>query len=102
MIRYAFFQLVSLSLAVAVFFLLKDHAVTVALAAGVIALGAPILWVIVSSLRPALPDRKCPQCGEETLRLLVPGEKMGARCPSCGFSDKELYVPFLIDVDDAL
>ena len=66
------------------------------------ALLSPILWLLVSSMRPALPDRKCPKCAKESLRLLAPGERIGARCPECGFEDRELYVPYLIDVDDDL
>ena len=49
--------------------------------------------LIVSALRPALPDRRCPACGEERLRLLVPGEKTGVRCEACRHEDPELYVP---------
>ncbi|MBI3724379.1 hypothetical protein HY251_10565 [bacterium] len=101
-VRYAILQIGAFALAAVVYFLLREHAVEVALVFGVAALAAPILWLIVSSLRPAFPDRTCPKCGKHTLRLLVPGEKTGVRCPACGFRDKELYVPFLIDVDDDL
>lgn len=95
-------QLGTIAFGVAVFFLLRDHAVGVALGLGATALFVPILWLMVSALRPALPDRKCPECAQETLRLFTPGVREGARCPSCGFEDRELYVPYLIDVDDAL
>jgi hypothetical protein len=100
--KAALLQLGTIAFAGAVFFLLRDHAKTIALALGGAALLLPIFWLLASALRPALPDRKCPQCGAEALRLLVPGERVGARCPACGFEDAELYVPYLIDVDDAL
>ncbi len=86
----------------AAFLLLRESAKTIAIVLGVGALMLPIFWLVVSALRPALPDRHCPKCQVESLRLLKPGEKIGARCPACGFEDGELYVPFLIDVDDAL
>lgn len=95
-------QLGTIAFAVAIFFLLRDHAKTVALTLGGSALLLPMFWLLVSAMRPAMPDRKCPKCSLETLRLLTPGERLGARCPSCGFADPELYVPYLIDVDDAL
>jgi hypothetical protein len=101
-LKQAALSLGTLVVAAAAFFLIQDHAVGLALTLGVAALVVPILWLVVSSLRPALPDRRCPKCERESLRLLKPGEKTGVRCPECGFADEELYVPFLIDVDDAL
>jgi len=101
-LKVALLELGTLAFAVAAFFLIRDHAIGVALTLGAAALLTPVLWLLVSAVRPALPDRKCPQCREESLRLLTPGERVGARCPRCGFEDAELYVPYLIDVDDAL
>ena len=101
-LKQAGLSLGTLAVAAGAFFLLRDHAVGVALAIALAALFAPILWLLVSALRPALPDRKCPKCQRDTLRLLIPGERVGARCPECGFSDTELYVPYLIDVDEDL
>jgi hypothetical protein len=95
-------QLGTIALAAALFLLLRDHAKTIALGLGAVALLTPILWLLVSSMRPALPDRTCPKCAKEALRLLEPGERVGARCPECGFEDAELYVPYLVDVDDDL
>ncbi len=100
--KTAIFQLGTIAFAAAVFFLLRDHAMTVALTLGAIALLTPMLWLLVSAMRPAMPDRKCPKCGQESLRLLTPGVREGVRCPSCGFEDAEMYVAYLIDVDDAL
>jgi hypothetical protein len=85
-----------------VFFLIRGSAMTIALVCGVGALLMPILWLTVSAMRPALPDRKCPKCGAEKLRLLTPGVREGVRCEACRFEDPELYVAYLIDVDDAL
>jgi hypothetical protein len=101
-VKSGLLQLGTIAFAAAVFFLARDHAKTIALSIGGAALLLPILWLLVSAMRPALPDRKCPSCQKETLRLLKPGERLGARCPECGFEDAELYVPYLIDVDDAL
>jgi DNA-directed RNA polymerase subunit RPC12/RpoP len=101
-LKQALLSLATIAFAGGVFLLLRASAVTVALALGVGALLLPMVWLIVSALRPALPDRRCPACGAESLRLMAPGEKIGARCPACGFRDPELYVPYLIDVDDAL
>ena len=79
---------------------LRGHALSVAVVVAALALVVPILWTIVSSLRPALPDRACPRCRSEALVILEPGNKVGVRCLSCGFTDPELYVPFLIDIMD--
>jgi hypothetical protein len=101
-IRQSLLSLGTLALAAGFYFLVRGHGVSLALAIGVAALCAPILWVIGSALRPALPDRHCPVCHEDALRLLTPGVREGIRCAACGPEDPELYVPYLIDVDDAL
>jgi hypothetical protein len=90
----------TVALAASLAFLLAGRAIQVALALGGLALLLPILWVIVSAMRPAMPDRRCPRCGAEALVLFEPGNKVGARCRACGFADAELYVPFLADVMD--
>jgi hypothetical protein len=92
----------TIAVCAAAFWLLRDHAQGVAISIGVGALVVPILWLLVSSLRPAMPDRKCPKCGQESLRLFERGKREGVRCPACGFQDAEMYVAYLIDVDDAL
>jgi len=101
-LKHAIFSLGSIALAAGFFFLLCSEERMIAIGLGLAALLLPVFWLVVSSLRPALPERTCPSCKEESLRLLAPGEKTGARCPLCGFSDPELYVPFLIDVDEDL
>jgi len=101
-LKQALLSLLTIAFAGGLFFLLRGNAKTIALTLGAGALLLPVFWLVVSALRPALPDRRCPKCRAESLRLLRAGEKVGARCPSCGFEDAELYVPFLIDVDDAL
>jgi hypothetical protein len=101
-VKQALLSMATLAVAGVTFLLLRESAKTIAIALGVGAVFMPILWLLVSTLRPAMPERHCPECGAESLRLLVPEEKVGARCPACGFEDAELYVPYLIDVDDAL
>jgi hypothetical protein len=101
-VKQALLSIGTLLVGGAAFFLLRESAKTIAIVLGVGALVLPVFWLVVSSLRPAMPDRHCPKCQAESLRLLKPGEKTGARCPACGFEDPDLYVPFLIDVDDAL
>lgn len=99
--KQALVSLATIGFAALVFFAIRGSARTVALFFLGAALVIPMLWLVVSALRPAMPDRRCPKCHAESLRLLAPGEKVGARCPACGFEDPELYVPYLIDVDDA-
>jgi hypothetical protein len=79
---------------------LRGHALSVAVVVAALALVVPIVWTIVSALRPALPDRACPRCRSEALVVFEPGNKVGVRCLACGFTDPELYVPFLIDIMD--
>jgi hypothetical protein len=101
-LKQGLLSLGTVATAALVFFLIQGSAVTIAVAFGVAALFLPVLWLGVSALRPALPDRKCPQCGAEKLRLLRKGVREGVRCEACRFEDPELYVAYLIDVDDAL
>ena len=54
---------------------------------GLISLG--LLWVLVSSLFPAEPDRTCPECGGETLVRMDPNTTHGIRCVACAFEDAE-------------
>ncbi len=79
---------------------LRGHAARIAVVAGVAALVAPILWVIASALRPALPDRRCPRCGAVALVLLRRDDPIGVRCRACAFEDPETYVAYLKDVMD--
>lgn len=101
-LKQAALSLGTLLVAGLAFLLVRDHAVGLAVALGVGAIVVPMLWMLVSAMRPAMPDRTCPRCGKESLRLLTPGVRQGVRCPECGFADAEMYCVYLIDVDDAL
>jgi hypothetical protein len=56
------------------------------------ALGAPaglaVLWVLVSALHPAKPERTCPSCGEEGLVRLERDSTRGLACERCGHVDR--------------
>ena len=53
-----------------------------------------LVWVLVSAMSPAKPDRKCPACGREGLVKIRRGEP-GVRCELCGFRDETLHVAYL-------
>lgn len=55
-----------------------------------------LVWVLVSAMSPAKPDRKCPGCGKEGLVKICRGEP-GVRCELCGFRDENLHVAYLDD-----
>lgn len=55
---------------------------------------AGVVWVLVSVLSPAIPDRTCPACKKEGLVKLRRGEP-GVRCELCGFRDDEMHVAYL-------
>ncbi len=62
----------------------------------VAALVGPFLWVLVSALNPAAPDRRCPACGEVDALVRPSREHMlGIRCLYCGHADDEAYVAHL-------
>lgn len=52
------------------------------------------LWILISTLSPAVPDRKCPKCGGEGLVKITKGE-LGVRCELCGFQDETMHVAYL-------
>ncbi len=54
---------------------------------GAMVLGA-VGWVIVSALSPAKPDRRCPQCGAESLERLRADATRGIRCATCLWVDE--------------
>ncbi|MBI4604102.1 MAG: hypothetical protein HY721_19265 [Planctomycetes bacterium] len=51
-------------------------------------------WVLVSTLSPAVPDRRCPRCGELGLVKIRRG-RPGVRCERCGWRDEEMHVAHL-------
>jgi hypothetical protein len=58
----------------------------------------PLLWTIISALRPALPDRKCPRCGADALVLIDPQIEFGIRCLQCPHVDREKRIYYLKQV----
>jgi len=63
---------------------------------GAIILIAFFIWVLVSTLSPAVPCRTCPGCGEEGLVKIRRGIP-GVRCEKCDFVDENLHVAYLDD-----
>ena len=55
-----------------------------------------LTWIVVSSMWPSKPDRRCPRCEREGLVKIRRGEP-GVRCDKCGFRDEELHVAYLDD-----
>lgn len=53
-------------------------------------------WVVVCTLWPSKPDRRCPQCGGEGLVKIERG-RPGVRCELCGFQDEAMHVSYLDD-----
>ena len=52
------------------------------------------IWVLVSTLSPAVPNRECPHCREQGLVKIRRGEP-GVRCELCGFVDEDMHVAYL-------
>ena len=63
-----------------------DHLFGVALG---LVMGLGFLWILVSVLFPAKPDRACPACSERTLERLDPKSTTGLCCGACGWQDEE-------------
>jgi hypothetical protein len=63
-----------------------DHLFGVAL--GVV-MGLGFLWILVSVLFPARPDRTCPRCGNKALERLDPGSTHGLHCRMCHWEDAD-------------
>jgi hypothetical protein len=55
----------------------------------------PLLWLLASSLRSAMPERDCPECEQARLVLLDPQKESGVRCLDCSFQDPELRLPYM-------
>ncbi len=60
------------------------------------------LWVMASLLWPDRADRKCPECGLDTLERMDQESTMGLRCGSCGFEDETLSSWFLAEEEGPL
>ena len=50
-----------------------------------------LVWLFVSILSPAVPDRTCPRCREQGLVKIRRGEP-GVVCERCGFRDEDRHV----------
>ncbi len=53
-------------------------------------------WVIVSTLWPSSPDRRCPNCQADGLVKIRRGQP-GVVCELCGFRDETMHVAYLDD-----
>jgi len=62
----------------------------------VLVVAAATIWVLISTLSPAVPNRECPRCGEQGLVKIRRGEP-GVRCERCDFRDETLHVAYLDD-----
>ena len=52
------------------------------------------VWILVSVLSPAIPDRTCPGCNKDGLVKIRRGVP-GVRCEFCGFVDENMHVAYL-------
>ncbi len=58
---------------------------------------AAVGWVVVSALSPAKADRRCPQCGHDSIERLHPATTRGIRCGACGWQDETASSFFLAE-----
>ena len=56
---------------------------------------AGVVWVLGCIFSPAVPNRRCPRCGEDGLVKIRKGEPLGVRCEQCEFVDEAKYVAYL-------
>ncbi len=75
-----------------------DHLFGIAL--GVV-MGLGFLWILVSVLFPARPDRTCPRCGNRALERLDPGSVHGLRCHMCQWENADAASFLLVEEEDA-
>lgn len=61
-------------------------------------LSIPFLWMLVSAMRPAFPNRDCPECGGEGLVCIDPQKDFGVRCLFCDYRDPERHISYLMDL----
>jgi hypothetical protein len=61
-------------------------------------LGMALVWILVSVLWPARPDRTCPTCGVRALRRRDGRSIRGVVCNQCGYEDAD-QSSFLMAVD---
>lgn len=75
------------SIATGMLFIFRGADHLFGLALGVV-LGLGFLWILVSVLFPARPDRTCPSCGLSNLERIDPKSTHGLCCTACGWQDE--------------
>ena len=65
-------------------------------------LAVALLWVLVSSLYPGKPDRRCPACGQEALERAEASSTRGLTCSHCLWSDPDASSFLLAEEEGAL
>lgn len=85
------------TLVVAVFLIAKFHTVLPVLV-GLVVVGAILFWVFGSVFSPAVPDRKCPRCGEDALARIRKDQMLGVHCENCDFEDENMYRAYLDEI----
>jgi len=73
--------------ACAMLFIFRGPDQVFGIAFGVV-LGLGLLWILVSALLPAQPDRNCPQCGRKTVERIDARTLHGLRCRACSWRDE--------------
>ena len=63
---------------------------------GALVLGV-VGWVLISALTPAKADRRCPQCGADSLERLYRNTTRGLRCGRCAWQDETASSFFLAE-----
>ena len=53
-----------------------------------------MLWLLISTLSPAVPRRTCPKCAGQGLVKIRRGQP-GVRCELCEFRDDAMHVAYL-------
>jgi len=64
-------------------------------------LGGAVLWVLVSSLAAAAPDRTCPACGQDSLERMDPATTRGVACGACDWSDPSRSAFYMAEEEEA-
>ena len=65
-------------------------------------LGLGFLWILVSTMFPAKPDRTCPSCGNESLERLDPSTTRGLACGSCSWRDETASSFYFAEAEDGV
>jgi hypothetical protein len=87
--------IVVLGLAVLIFVQFKDWLPALV---GLVVIGTAVFWILGCVFTPAVADRKCPRCEQETLVRPRKDQMLGVRCENCGFEDQEMYRAYLDEI----